>query len=85
MEIEQHWKIPAGKRNACHGNHALADRRERPSKALAKSLSELKWAGRMEEVLPGVWVDGAHNISAVEAFAETAGDDDGEKIIVFLR
>ena len=48
-----------------------------------KSLSELKWAGRMEEVLPGVWVDGAHNISAVEAFAETAGDDDGEKIIVF--
>ena len=37
----------------------------------------------MEEVLPGVWVDGAHNISAVEAFAETAGDDDGEKIIVF--
>ena len=48
-----------------------------------KSLSELKWAGRMEEVLPGVWMDGAHNISAVEAFAETAGDDDGEKIIVF--
>ena len=48
-----------------------------------KSLSELKWAGRMEEVLPGVWVDGAHNISAVEAFAETAASDGEEKIIVF--
>ena len=31
-----------------------------------KSLSELKWAGRMEEVLPGVWVDGASAVKDKE-------------------
>lgn len=48
-----------------------------------QSLSDLRWAGRMEEVLPGIYVDGAHNISAAEAFAETITGDDTEKIIVF--
>lgn len=37
----------------------------------------------MEEVLPGIYVDGAHNISAVDAFAETVSDTDQDKIIVF--
>ena len=37
-----------------------------------EALEAVRWQGRMEEVLPGVYVDGAHNISAVEAFAETA-------------
>ena len=48
-----------------------------------ESLSDLKWAGRMEEVQSGVYVDGAHNISAAEAFAETVSGDNAEKIIVF--
>lgn len=48
-----------------------------------RSLSVLRWAGRMEEVLPGIYVDGAHNISAVEAFAQTVADGEKEKIIVF--
>ena len=36
-----------------------------------EALEAVRWRGRMEEVLPGVYVDGAHNISAVKAFAET--------------
>ncbi len=31
-------------------------------------LSETVWEGRMEEVLPGFYVDGAHNEDGVEAF-----------------
>src|SRR5699024_1441106 len=46
-------------------------------------LSELKWAGRMEEILPGVYVDGAHNISAVEAFLLSIPQDEQGNIILF--
>ena len=46
-------------------------------------LADLKWAGRMEEVLPDVYVDGAHNISAVEAFTESVPGDGRENIILF--
>ena len=31
----------------------------------------MKWPGRMEEILPGVYIDGAHNENAVERFVET--------------
>ncbi len=33
------------------------------------------WAGRMEEVLPNVFVDGAHNEDGVRAFLETVQED----------
>lgn len=46
-------------------------------------LSGLKWAGRMEEVLPDVYVDGAHNISAIEAFVQSVPEDKTGNIIVF--
>ena len=43
----------------------------------------LKWAGRMEEILPEVYVDGAHNISAVEAFVQSVPRDETENMILF--
>ena len=46
-------------------------------------LAELKWAGRMEEILPGVYIDGAHNISAVEAFASSVPQSEKGNIILF--
>ena len=33
------------------------------------------WAGRMEEVLPDVYVDGAHNEDGIRAFLETVAQD----------
>ena len=42
-----------------------------------------KLKGRMEEVLPDVYVDGAHNISAVEAFTESLPEDGRENMILF--
>ncbi len=35
------------------------------------ALDKVIWSGRMEEVLPDVFIDGAHNISAVERFAQS--------------
>ena len=47
------------------------------------ALLNVKWEGRMEEVLPGVYVDGAHNISAVERFAESVSDNGNGSLILF--
>ena len=40
--------------------------------AVKKGLLETRWQGRMETVLPGVIVDGAHNEDGVARFVETA-------------
>ncbi len=41
------------------------------------------WAGRMEEILPEVYVDGAHNEDGIRAFLETVALDgcDGRKLL----
>lgn len=36
-----------------------------------KALESVVWEGRMEEVIPGLFVDGAHNPGAIEAFVES--------------
>ena len=41
-------------------------------KALKAGMAKTRWQGRMETVLPGVIVDGAHNEDGVEKFVETA-------------
>ncbi len=44
-------------------------------KTMQKGLQEVFWAGRMEEVKPGVFVDGAHNEDGIRAFLETVALD----------
>lgn len=43
------------------------------------------WPGRMEEAVPGVFLDGAHNEDGIEAFLRTAAKDGcaGRRIILF--
>lgn len=48
-----------------------------------EALSTLKWEGRMEEVLPDVYIDGAHNISAVEALVQSVPKDGKGNIVLF--
>ena len=48
-----------------------------------EALLGVKWEGRMEEVLPDVYVDGAHNVSAVEAFAASVLPDAEGRVILF--
>lgn len=49
--------------------------------ALAKTV----WEGRMEEVLPGIFVDGAHNEDGIRAFTQSVKADGckGRRILVF--
>ena len=39
---------------------------------IRKGVEEMRWEGRMETVLPGVIIDGAHNEAGVEEFVKTA-------------
>ena len=41
--------------------------------ALREGLRETRWEGRMEQILPGVFLDGAHNEDGVRQFIQTAG------------
>lgn len=36
-----------------------------------EALAGVTWEGRMEEILPGIYIDGAHNVNAVQRFAES--------------
>ncbi len=52
---------------------------------IKKGISGCFWAGRMEEVLPGVFVDGAHNEDGIRAFLETVAMDghEGARTLLF--
>ncbi len=52
---------------------------------LVRGIREAVWEGRMEEVEKGVFVDGAHNEDGIEAFLETAREDDceGTRLLLF--
>ena len=50
----------------------LAPRLSVPEEALKEGLREACWEGRMEQVLPGVYLDGAHNEDGVRQFIKTA-------------
>lgn len=53
--------------------------------AIRKGLSGTVWQGRMEEVAPGIFVDGAHNEDGVRAFAKAvkANQNNSEKYLLF--
>ena len=35
-------------------------------KSIKEGIRNMRWAGRMEEIMPGVFVDGAHNEDGIE-------------------
>ncbi len=52
---------------------------------LKQGIQKAFWEGRMEEVVPGVYVDGAHNEDGVEAFLESVRQDGcmGQRHLLF--
>lgn len=50
----------------------LKDRLPVTNAQIQNGMEKTRWQGRMETVLPGVIVDGAHNEDGVEKFVETA-------------
>lgn len=47
-------------------------------------LQTMKWAGRMEELEPGIYVDGAHNEPAIRAFCDTVSGLYADKDIILV-
>ena len=47
------------------------------------ALKGVIWSGRMEEILLGVFVDGAHNYSAVERFVQSIPKNTKGNILLF--
>ena len=56
--------------------------------AVQDGIAAAKWPGRMEEILPGVFLDGGHNEGGIRAFAEAAAcmdtpGENGKKLLLF--
>lgn len=53
--------------------------------SIRKGLRSAHWPGRMEEVMPGVYLDGAHNEDGIEAFLGTVERDrcKGKRFLLF--
>ena len=52
--------------------------------AVARGFSRAFWPGRMEEVLPEVYLDGAHNVAGILAFLEGARELAREKAVLLF-
>lgn len=50
---------------------ALLEDRRITASALRDGIREMVWEGRMEEIRPSVYLDGAHNVDGIRAFLET--------------
>ena len=58
--------------------------KELTPEAMQKGVAEAVWEGRMEEVLPGIFADGAHNPDGIRAFLESvAGDGAAQRYLFF--
>ena len=63
----------------------LLSEKELTVECMKKGILNAFWAGRMEEVLPDVYVDGAHNEDGIRVFLESVSQDGfvGERILIF--
>lgn len=52
---------------------------------VSKGLAAMRWEARMEEILPGVILDGAHNPDGIRAFCESTAQDGccGKRYLLF--
>lgn len=63
---------------------AIDPEHEISAESRIEAIRETKWQGRMETVMPGVIVDGAHNEDGVKEFVKTLCSVDGSRKIVML-
>lgn len=53
-------------------------------KTCRAGLSKVRWQGRMQQILPDIWLDGAHNPGGIEAFIRAVKAQRSEKKIQLL-
>jgi len=66
-------------------NDSLRSTKGLDAEVLQKGIAAMHWEGRMEEVLPGVFLDGAHNEDGIDAFLNSVSRDDckGKRGLLF--
>lgn len=52
-------------------------------RAIRQGVNKMRWSCRMEEVLPEIYIDGAHNEPAIRRFIETVKEQKKEKSLLF--
>lgn len=53
----------------------IFDRELLTPEVMQKGLLHMKWPGRMEEITPGIFLDGAHNEDGIKAFLQSVSQD----------
>ncbi|MCH5256981.1 MAG: bifunctional folylpolyglutamate synthase/dihydrofolate synthase [Lachnospiraceae bacterium] len=63
----------------------LTDRQYITREHLMNGINKMRWEGRMEEIMPSVFLDGAHNTDGIEAFLQTVKQDGciGKRFLLF--
>lgn len=63
----------------------LGDRTKISAGQIADGIRKMRWEGRMEEIMPSVYLDGAHNTDGIQAFLRSAGQDGckGKRFLLF--
>ena len=69
---------------ALRAAEVLLDERKLSPERMKEALKAAFWAGRMEEIFPEVYVDGAHNPDGMRAFLETVAKDGVKSRQLFL-
>ncbi len=54
------------------------------SAKIRTALQETRWAGRLEEVSPGIYLDGAHNLPALEKLVEFIQSQNGKECLLLF-
>lgn len=62
----------------------IDEAREIPLPVRTQAIRETRWQGRMETVMPGVVLDGAHNAAGVEEFIKTVKRVEGDRNVALL-
>ncbi len=87
MEVEIPFGAPYQAQNAAVALQALKCIRETekiPREAVRQGMAGVRWKGRMQEVQPGVYFDGAHNLAGIEKFLEAAGQITEESAVLLF-
>lgn len=51
---------------------------------IKNGLMKTTWSGRMEEILPGIYIDGAHNVEGITAFAQYVNEVSQKRDVFIL-
>ena len=70
---------------AIRAAEAMFDKESLTEEVIKKAVLKTHWKARMDEVLPGVFVDGAHNEDGIRAFVESvaANHCGGKRHLIF--